>query len=195
MWLRQDAEASAYGCLQVLQTADLMTVLEALFLEHAAFCVCGRGELPAPEVGLASRPTARVVKHTATSASTCSAHSYGLVGAGTMALMSTRQWLQQELGGLKLARSEDSQNEGDKYSQGPETVATWNVIGSIQEHMQDEDDMRLLHPPLSQDWKLDASTNEGTVTSFIHGVTRCLSSLCSCQMLARCSNVLVQSPC
>ncbi len=112
-----------------------------------------------------------------------------------MALMSTRQWLQQELGGLKLASSVDSQNEGDKYSRGPATVATWNVTGSIQEHVQDADDVRLLHPPLSQDWKLDAGTNEGIVTSFIHTITRCLSSLRSCQMLARCSNILVQSPC
>ena len=106
--------------------------------------------------------------------------------------MSTRQWLQQELGGLKLASSMDSQNEEDKYSQGPVTVATWNVTGSIQEHMQDADDVRLLYPPLSQDWKLDAGTNEGTVTSFIHDITRFLSSLRSCQMLARCSNVLVR---
>ena len=102
-----------------------------------------------------------------------------------MALMSTRQWLQQELRGLKLASSMDSKNEGDKYSQGPKTVATWNATSSIQAHVQDADDVRLLHPPLSQDWKLDAGTNEGTVTSFVQTITRCLISLCSCQMLAR----------
>ena len=109
--------------------------------------------------------------------------------------MSTRQWLLQELGGLKLASSMESQKEGDKYSWGPETVAAWNVIGSMQEHMQGADDEHLLHLPLDQDWVLDAGTNEGTVTSFIHSVTRCLSSLRSCQMLARCSYVVVQSPC
>ena len=98
--------------------------------------------------------------------------------------MSMWQWLQQKLGGLELAGSMDSQKEGDKYSQGPETVAAWNVIGSMQEHMQGADDEHLLHPPLDQDWVLDAGTYEGTVISFIHSVTRCHSSLRSCQMLA-----------
>lgn len=106
-----------------------------------------------------------------------------------------RQWLRQRLQDLELASSVHSQREGDKYSVGPQTVAAWNVIGSIQEHVRNADDERLLHPPLSQDWVLDAGTNEGTVTSFIHTISRCLGSLRSCQMLARCSNVLVQSPC
>ena len=91
-------------------------------------------------------------------------------------LMSTRQWLQQELRGLNLASSMGSQTEGEKYSAGPETVEAWDVIGSMQKHMMDADDQHLLHPPLHQAWVLDEGTNEGTVTSFIHTITRCLGS-------------------
>ena len=115
----------------------------------------------------------RAVKHTATPASRCAAHSYGLGDAGTIALMSTRQWLQQQLWNLLLVSSVDSQKEGDKYSVGPKAVATWDVIGSIQDHMRDADDERLLHPPLNQVWELDASPNKYW---FIHKISRCLGS-------------------
>ena len=86
--------------------------------------------------------------------------------------MSTRQWLQQQLQNLLLVSSVDSQKEGDKYSVGPKAVATWDVIGSIQDHMRDADDECLLHPPIDQDWVLDAAPNERW---FIHKVSRCLS--------------------
>ena len=84
--------------------------------------------------------------------------------------MSTGQWLRQPLQDLELASSMHSQREGDKCSVGPETVAAWTVMGSIQEYLQGTDDERLLHPPLSQDWVL------GSVDSFFHVITRCLDS-------------------
>ena len=109
--------------------------------------------------------------------------------------MSTRQWLQQRLLNLELASSVQTQREGKECPNGPETVAAWDVMSSIQERMQHADDEHLLHPPLIQDWVLTAGTNGGSVTSFIQTIARCLASLRSCQMLARCSNGLAQSPC
>ena len=103
-------------------------------------------------------------------------HSYGLADAGTVAQLSTRQWLQQRLQNLKLADCVDTQEEGNKYSVGPKTVATWDVRGSIREHLQDADDEHLLHAPLNQYWQFHAGTHEGAVTSFILHITRCLGS-------------------
>ena len=80
--------------------------------------------------------------------------------------MSTRQWLQQRLQNLKLADCVDTQKEGNKYSVGPKTVATWDVIGSIREHLQDADDEHLLQAPLNQYWQFHTGTHEGAVTRF-----------------------------
>ena len=73
-------------------------------------------------------------------------------------------------------RSQSMHKEGSKYKFGPENVAAWDVMADICSHLQAADSERPLLPLLVPEYLRDIGSNEGVVTSYVHTITRCLSS-------------------
>ena len=97
-------------------------------------------------------------------------------GAASIPKVSEREWLEQELDPPALMHSESIHKEGSKYKFGPEDAAAWDVMADIDRHLQAADSERPLLPLLEPEYLRDKGTNEGAVTSFVHTITRCLSS-------------------